>query len=178
MTILEVIQEPDKRLHQISLPVLSVGKEERQLFDNMLETMYSEDGVGLAAIQVGILKRMVVIDFTSEKDEDLKKYNHLFPIFMANPQYIYKSVETDIKTEACLSLPSIKVEIERNLEVEISYLDYNNNHQTLRVDGWFARAIQHELDHLDGKLLIDYLSKFKRSVAIEKLQKRKKNKLK
>ena len=133
----------------------------------MLETMYAAPGIGLAAIQVGILKRLVVIDIS--KGEEEKK-----PIFLINPQIIHQSKKTSIYEEGCLSLPGQFAEIERPAECILKYIDYNGKEKELKADGLLATCVQHEVDHLNGILFIDYLSKLKKDMIIKKLVKQKK----
>ena len=135
----------------------------------MLETMYSAPGIGLAAVQVGILKRLVVIDISKE---DEKKS----PLFLINPVITFKSKNTSVHEEGCLSLPGYFAEIERPTECHINYLDYNGKERNLKADGLLSTCIQHEIDHLDGILFIDYLSKIKKDMIIKKLTKFKKEK--
>ena len=135
--------------------------------DDMLETMYAAPGIGLAAIQVGILKRLVVIDIS--KGEEEKK-----PVFLINPQIIHQSKKTSIYEEGCLSLPGQFAEIERPAECTLKYIDYNGKEKELKADGLLATCVQHEVDHLNGILFIDYLSKLKKDMIIKKLVKQKK----
>ena len=135
--------------------------------DDMLETMYVAPGIGLAAVQVGILKRLVVIDIS--KGEEEKK-----PLFLINPQIIHQSKKTSVYEEGCLSLPGQFAEIERPAECTIKYIDYNGKEKDLKADGLLATCIQHEVDHLNGILFIDYLSKLKKDMIIKKLVKHKK----
>ena len=162
-----IITEPNKLLRQVSKPVSKVGKEEQKLMKDMLETMYAANGIGLAAIQVGILKRLVVIDIS--KEEEKKK-----PIFLINPKIIHQSKNTSVYEEGCLSLPGQFAEIERPAECTIKYIDYNGKEKELKSDGLLATCIQHEVDHLNGILFIDYLSKLKKDMIIKKLVKQKK----
>ena len=133
----------------------------------MLETMYAAPGIGLAAVQVGILKRLIVIDISKDKE----KKN---PIFLINPEIIFKSKKTSIYEEGCLSLPGYFAEIERPEECHIKYIDYDGKKKEMKANGLLATCIQHEIDHLNGKLFIDYLSKLKKDMIIKKLVKHKK----
>ena len=139
----------------------------RLLLDDMLETMYAAPGIGLAAVQVGILKRLIVIDISKDKE----KKN---PIFLINPEIIFKSKKTSIYEEGCLSLPGYFAEIERPEECHIKYIDYDGKKKEMKANGLLATCIQHEIDHLNGKLFIDYLSKLKKDMIIKKLVKHKK----
>ncbi len=162
-----IIIEPDPILREKSLKLETVDDELRKLMDDMLETMYDAQGIGLAAVQIGILKRVVVIDIS--KADQKKK-----PIFLVNPSIAYKSKETSIHEEGCLSLPGHFAEIERPAECQIDFIDYFGKQQSLKAEGLLATCIQHEVDHLDGVLFIDYLSKLKKNMIIKKLIKHKK----
>ena len=133
----------------------------------MLETMYSAPGIGLAAVQVGILKRAIVIDVSRDKE----KKN---PFFLINPEIIYKSKNTSIHEEGCLSLPGYFAEIERPAECRVKYIDYHGKKKEIKASGLLSTCIQHEIDHLNGVLFIDYLSKLKRDMIVKKLVKQKK----
>lgn len=163
----KIVIEPDPILRQKSETLEKVDDELRRLMDDMLETMYSAPGIGLAAVQVGILKRLVVIDISKEKE---KKY----PLFLINPEIISKSKSTSIHEEGCLSLPGQFAEIERPAECQIKYIDYDGKKKEIKAKGLLSTCIQHEIDHLDGKLFIDYLSKLKKDMILKKLVKHKK----
>ena len=163
----KILTEPDPILRKKCELLEKVDEETKKLMDDMLETMYAAPGIGLAAIQVGILKRLVVIDIS--KEEEKKK-----PIFLINPQIIHQSKNTSVYEEGCLSLPGQFAEIERPAECTIKYLDYNGKEKELKSDGLLATCIQHEVDHLNGILFIDYLSKLKKDMIIKKLVKQKK----
>lgn len=167
MKTLPIVTAPDPVLTTRAKEIEVVDKEIQTIMDQMLHTMYENDGAGLAANQVGILKRIIVVDLGDGKSKDIA----LFPLKMANPKILYFSKETSKKNEGCLSLPEQLIEIERPEQIVVEYLDYNNQKQVLDVDGWTARAIQHEIDHLDGKLMINYLSHLKRTMALKKLSK-------
>ena len=167
MTQRKIIIEPDTILRKKSDPLEKVDNELRKLMDDMLETMHAAPGIGLAAVQIGVLKRIVVIDIPKEKEK--KK-----PIFLINPEIVYKSKKTSIYEEGCLSLPGYFAEIERPAECQIEYLDYNGKKKEMKVDGLLATCIQHEVDHLNGVLFIDYLSKLKKDMIVKKLIKHKK----
>ena len=167
MALRQILTEPNKILRQKSILVEKVDQDLQKLMDDMLETMYAAPGIGLAAIQVGILKRLVVIDIS--KDEEKKK-----PLFLINPQIIHQSKKTSVYEEGCLSLPGQFAEIERPAECTIKYIDYNGKKKDLKSDGLLATCIQHEVDHLNGILFIDYLSKLKKDMIIKKLVKQKK----
>ena len=163
----KIVIEPDPILRKKSQSFEKVDKEVQRLMDDMLETMYSAPGIGLAAVQVGILKRAIVIDI-SKKDEEKK------PIFLINPEIIYKSEKTSVYEEGCLSLPGHFAEIERPTECHIRYIDYFGKTKELKADGLLSTCLQHEVDHLNGVLFVDYLSKLKKDMIIKKLVKQKK----
>ena len=163
----KILTEPDPILRKKCEPLEKVDIDTKKLMDDMLETMYAAPGIGLAAVQVGILKRLVVIDIS--KGEEEKK-----PIFLINPQIIHRSKKTSVYEEGCLSLPGQFAEIERPAECTIKYIDYNGKEKDLKADGLLATCIQHEVDHLNGILFIDYLSKLKKDMIIKKLVKQKK----
>ena len=163
----KILTEPDPILRKKCEPLEKVDAETKKLMDDMLETMYAAPGIGLAAVQVGILKRLVVIDIS--KAEEKKK-----PIFLINPQIIRQSKKTSVYEEGCLSLPGQFAEIERPAECTLKYIDYNGKEKELKADGLLATCVQHEVDHLNGILFIDYLSKLKKDMIIRKLVKKKK----
>ena len=166
MAIKTIITEPNKILRQKSMLVETVRKEERKLMDDMLETMYHANGIGLAAIQIGIPKRIIVIDIL--KNEEKKN-----PMYFVNPIIKNKNLEYSTYEEGCLSVPNYFAEIDRPNKCEIEYLDYNGQKKILKVDGLLATCIQHEMDHLEGILFIDYLSKLKKTIIVKKLSKHK-----
>ena len=164
MTIRTILTEPNSILRQVSKPVENIGKEEQSLMDDMLETMYAANGIGLAAIQIGIPKRIIVMDLS--KDENKKE-----PKFFVNPVIKNKDAIKSTYEEGCLSVPNQFAEIDRPQKCNVEYLDYNGEKQTLVAEGLLATCIQHEMDHLEGILFIDYLSKLKKSMIIKKLSK-------
>ena len=166
MAIKTILTEPNKKLRQVSLPVEKVGKEEQNLMNDMLETMYDAKGIGLAAIQIDVPKRIIVLDIS--KSENEKK-----PIFFVNPLIINKDLNLTTYEEGCLSVPDQFAEIDRPSKCEVEYLDYNGNKKILKANGLLATCIQHEIDHLEGVLFIDYLSKLKKSMILKKLSKHK-----
>ena len=170
MSVKPILIEPNKLLRQISKPVKSVGDEERRLMDDMLDTMYAAPGIGLAAIQIGVAKRIIVMDIS--RDEDKKE-----PRYFVNPVIKNKNNEKSKYEEGCLSVPDQFAEIERPNECEVEYLNYDGKKQLLKADGLLATCIQHEMDHLEGVLFIDYLSKLKKSMIIKKLSKIKSNRI-
>ena len=166
MTIKTILTEPNKILRQISLPVEKVGREEQVLMDDMLETMYEAKGIGLAAIQVGVPKRIIVMDIgKSDKGKE--------PMFFVNPIIKNKNSNFSTYEEGCLSVPNQFAEINRPSTCEVEYLDYNGNEKILKASGLLATCIQHEMDHLEGILFIDYLSKLKKMMIVKKLSKQK-----
>jgi len=166
MTVKSILTEPNPLLRQVSKTVKEVQNEERQLMDDMLETMYAANGIGLAAIQIGIPKRIIVMDLS--KDENKKK-----PLYFVNPVIKNKDILKSTYEEGCLSVPNQFAEIERPKKCEVEYLDYNGKKKLLNAEGLLATCIQHEMDHLEGILFIDYLSKLKKSMIIKKLSKTK-----
>ena len=170
MTVRTILTEPNKILRQISKPVQTVGKEEKKLMDDMLDTMYAANGIGLAAIQIGIPKRIIVMDIS--KEENKKE-----PRFFVNPVIKNRDNLKSTYEEGCLSVPDQFAEIDRPKKCEVEYLDYNGEKKLLKADGLLATCIQHEMDHLEGILFIDYLSKLKKSIIIKKLSKNKSNRI-
>ena len=165
MTIKKILTEPNEVLRTISKNVKKVGQAEKQLMDDMLETMYNANGIGLAAIQIGVPKRIIVIDLS--KDENKK------PMYFVNPFIKKRHSEKTLYEEGCLSVPEQFAEVERPRECEIEYLDYKGKKQLLKAKGLLATCIQHEIDHLEGILFIDYLSKLKKTIILKKLSKSK-----
>ena len=168
MAIKTIITEPNKILRQKSKPVETVGEEERNIMDDMLETMYHANGIGLAAIQIGIPKRIIVMDISKDKE----KKN---PMYFVNPIIKNKNSENSTYEEGCLSVPNYFAEINRPKKCEVDYLDYDGKKKTLSAEGLLATCIQHEIDHLEGILFIDYLSKLKKTIIVKKLSKQKKS---
>ena len=164
MAIKVILTEPNKILRQVSKPVEKVGKEEQDLMNDMIETMYKANGIGLAAIQIGIPKRIIVMDIT--KNDEKKN-----PMYFVNPIIKNKNSDLSRYEEGCLSVPDQFAEVDRPSSCEVEYLDYNGEKKFLKTSGLLATCIQHEMDHLEGILFIDYLSKLKRSMIIKKLSK-------
>ena len=162
----KIIIEPDPLLRNKSSLLEKVDDEVRKLMDDMLETMYSAPGIGLAAVQIGILKRMIVIDIS----KDDKKKN---PLFLINPEITFRSNKTSTYEEGCLSLPGHFAEVSRPAECHLNFVDYNGKKKNLKAGGLLATCIQHEVDHLNGVLFIDHISKLKRDMIIKKLKKSK-----
>ena len=168
MTIKKILTEPNKTLRQVSKTVEKVTKEEQILMDDMLETMYHANGIGLAAIQIGVPKRIIVMDL-QKKDQEKN------PMYFVNPVIKNKNNELSTYEEGCLSVPNQFAEVERPAACEVEYLDYYGEKKILKANGLLATCIQHEMDHLEGILFIDYLSKLKKSMIIKKLSKQKKS---
>ena len=168
MTIRKILTEPDPFLRQKSLDVEAVNDEIRSLMNDMLETMYNAPGIGLAAIQIGVPKRVIVIDLS--RDDEEKK-----PLYFVNPKIITNSDNEAVYEEGCLSVPGQFAEINRPDKCKVKYLDYDGNEKILDAEGLLATCIQHEIDHLEGILFIDYLSKLKKGMIIKKLSKHKKS---
>ena len=168
MSAKEIITVPDEILKKISDPVEKIGINEKKLIDDLFETMYVSNGIGLAAVQIGILKRVLVVD-VSNKDEKNQ------PIVLINPVIKNLSDDTSVYEEGCLSIPETFIEIERPKICEVEYIDETGSKKNLECDGLLSTCIQHEIDHLDGNLIIDHLSKLKKDFIIKKISKIKKN---
>ena len=168
MSIKDIITVPDDTLKKISSSVEDVGVNEKKLINDLFETMYHSKGIGLAAVQVGILKRILVID-VSGKDE--KKQ----PLSFINPVIKKISDKTSVYEEGCLSIPNTFIEIERPKTCEVEFIDFNGKVKNLKCDGLLSTCLQHEINHLDGKLIIDNISKLKRDLIIKKISKSQKN---
>lgn len=167
MALLPIITAPDPRLKKVAAPVDAVDDEIRRLMDNMLETMYAAPGVGLAAPQVGVLKRVIVADVARSGEPPQ-------PMRMANPEIVEASAERAVFEEGCLSLPEHFAEVKRPEQVRVRFVDHENEIRELDMDGFLATCIQHEMDHLDGILFVDHISKLKRGMILRKLTKLKK----
>jgi peptide deformylase len=166
MSIRPILTAPDPRLKAVSTPVETVDAEVRRLTDDMIESMYAADGIGLAAIQIGVPKRVIVMDLDQK---DGKKNPRVF----INPKILWASEELATFEEGCLSVPEIWEEVERPARIRAEHLDRDGNLVTLEADGLLSTCLQHEMDHLEGILFIDHLSRLKRSIALRKLQKAK-----
>jgi peptide deformylase len=180
MTILPIIIFPNPLLKKISEPVQKIDDELKKLMNNMLETMYADKGVGLAAVQVGVLKRVIVMDVSYTTDECNGDHHHghhhheLYnqkPMFLINPEIVKSSKEQSIYYEGCLSFPEVRADVKRPEMVQVKYLDYNGAEQILEASGLLATCVQHEIDHLNGITFVDHLSKLKREITLKKLQK-------
>ena len=168
MTIKPIITVPNEVLKKVSYPIENVGESEKKLVNDLFETMYSSNGIGLAAVQVGILKRILVIDVSTKEE----KKN---PLCFINPVIRKISDETSVYEEGCLSIPDTFIEIERPKICEVEYIDLDGKLKNIRCDGLLSTCIQHEINHLEGKLIIDHLTKLKRDIIIKKISKNKKN---
>ena len=161
----DILIHPDPRLKKVCAPVSDLSDELRKLADDMLETMYEAPGIGLAAPQVGVLSRLIVLDCVKEEGETPR------PLVMFNPEVVESSDETNTYEEGCLSIPDQYGDVTRPKEVEVNWLDQNGNLRSETFDGLWATCVQHEIDHLNGKLFIDYLSPMKRQMITRKMQK-------
>jgi peptide deformylase len=164
MALRDIIILPDKRLRLVSEPAKAIDTELRLLVDDMFETMYEAPGIGLAAIQIGVPKRVIVMDLA--KKDDPKE-----PRVLVNPQVLWRSDERTTYEEGCLSIPEFYEEVERPAKVRVRYLDLTGTDQELEASGLLATCLQHEIDHLDGVLFIDHISKLKRDRVIKKFAK-------
>ena len=170
MAVKTILTEPNNILRQVSKPVEKVGNGEKQLMRDMLETMYAANGIGLAAIQIGVPKRIIVMDIS--RDDEEKN-----PMYFVNPIIKKKDTSRATYEEGCLSVPNQFAEIDRPSKCEVEYLDFNGEKKILKAEGLLATCIQHEMDHLEGILFIDYLSKLKKSMIIKKLSKNKSSRI-
>ena len=168
MTIKPIITVPNEVLKKISDPIENVGESEKKLINDLFETMYNSNGIGLAAVQVGILKRILVIDVSTKEE----KKN---PLCFINPVIKKISDEKSVYEEGCLSIPDTFIEIERPKICEVEYIDLDGKLKNIKCDGLLSTCLQHEINHLDGKLIIDHLTKLKRDIIIKKISKNKKN---
>ena len=160
----QILVIPDPLLRKVSEPVNSVDTEVKNLMDDMLETMYAAPGIGLAAVQIGVLKRIIVIDLSKGGE----KKN---PLFIVNPQITFKSDNLISYEEGCLSIPNQFAEVKRPSSCEVNFLDYDGKKKEINADGLLATCIQHEVDHLNGILFIDHLSKLKKDLILKKTKK-------
>lgn len=167
MPPLDIITLPDRKLRLVSDPIERVDADLLRFADQMLETMYAAPGIGLAAIQVGVPRRIIVLDVAQREDETASRK----PMVMINPEVLKLSDETLVREEGCLSIPEYYAEVERPAELRVRFLDRNGKPHQIEAKGVLATCIQHEVDHLNGKLFIDYLSKLKRDMVIRKFTK-------
>ena len=164
MAILPIITAPDRRLKVKSKPVDVVDDAVRKLLDGMLETMYLAPGIGLSAVQVGVAKCLITVDVSRDEEDDA-------PLFLINPEVVEYSDRIETYNEGCLSLPDQFADLPRPEAITLDYLDYDGAPQQLRADGLLSRCIQHEMDHLKGRLFVDHLSAVKRGMILRKLEK-------
>jgi peptide deformylase len=169
MAILPIITAPDPRLQRRAKPVAKVDASIRRLMDDMLETMYQAPGIGLAAPQVGVLQRVIVVDCAKEGEKPQ-------PYRLANPEILWQSEELLTNNEGCLSLPEHYADVTRPAEIKVRYIDEQNEIRELHAKGLLATCIQHEIDHLEGTLFVDHISSLKRSIILRKLAKLKRQK--
>ncbi len=165
MALRKILIHPDPRLKKVAKPVASVNDDMRRLADDMLETMYDAPGIGLAAPQIAVMDRMLVMDCAKEDDATPE------PMVLINPEVVWTSDARNVYEEGCLSIPEQYAEVERPAEVEVSWMDLDGKTRHERFDGLWATCVQHEIDHLDGKLFIDYLRPLKRQMITRKMQK-------
>lgn len=188
MSLRQIVLVPDRRLRAVADPVTEMTDEVRQQIDDMFETMYDAPGIGLAAPQIGVLNRVIVVDCGKRthreeaeetensddaiaQEEDIDEEELRDPIALINPEILWTSQETNIRDEGCLSIPEAEVEVERPKSIKLRYWDREMNEIEREADGLLATCIQHEVDHLDGKLIIDHLSRLKRDRIVKKVQK-------
>ncbi len=167
MAKLDIITLPDRKLRMKSAAVERVDDDLRKLMDSMLETMYAAPGIGLAAVQVNVPRRVVTIDVAKREDDTASPD----PLFLINPEILWSSDEIAVAEEGCLSIPEYFAEVERPAKVRVAYIDRDGNKQEMEAEGVLAVCLQHEIDQIDGKLFIDHLSKLKRDMVIKKFAK-------
>ena len=172
MDLLDIITIPDKTLRKTSEPIERFDDDLQRFLDQMLATMYDAPGIGLAAVQVGVPRRLITIDVAAkESEEDEEREPTRDPIFLINPEIVWRSEEFSTYEEGCLSIPEYYAEVERPAKVRFRYLDREGNQHEREAEGLLATVVQHEVDHLDGKLFIDHISKLKRDMVIKKFTK-------
>jgi peptide deformylase len=171
MTVLQIYVAPHPVLKKIAEPVERVTDNHRKLMDDMLETMYVTDGIGLAAPQVGVSQRIIVMDLDQPKGEEDPQKRRVNPRFFVNPEIVWESEDLRVYNEGCLSVPGQYADVTRPDKVRIKFLDYNGKAQEIEADGLLATCIQHEMDHLNGILFVDHLSSLKRDILMRKLKK-------
>jgi peptide deformylase len=167
MALLPIVTLPDPVLRQVSTPIGAIDADVKRLADDMLATMYDAPGIGLAAIQVGVPTRLVVVDVGVEGDDEAKR-----PMVLVNPRIVSLGAAMRASEEGCLSLPDVKIEVERPATVTVAYRDLDGTHREIAADGLLATALQHEIDHLDGKLIIDFLTKLRRDMIVRRFRKK------
>lgn len=171
MARIPIIIAPDPILTLKSHPVKhdEMTDQMHVFIKDMTDAIYSDKAVGFAAIQFGVPKKIIVIDL--QNDDDVERPKDFYPMTIINPELLYRSEEMIVATEGCMSIPEISLEVPRPKEIEIKYVDINFKEQVIRTDGWLARVIQHEIDHLEGKTLLDHMSSLKKNVSLRKLEK-------
>ncbi len=167
MAKLDIITLPDRKLRMMSDPVERIDADLLKLMDDMLETMYAAPGIGLAGVQVGVPRRIVTIDVARREDDEASPN----PLFLINPEVLWTSDDIAVAEEGCLSIPEYFAEVERPAKVRVAYLDREGERQELEAEGVLAVCLQHEIDHVNGKLFIDHLSKLKRDMVVKKFTK-------
>ncbi len=170
MTILSIVTAPDRRLKVKSKPVETVDDGIRRILDDMLETMYQAPGIGLSAVQIGLPKCLITVDVS--RDDEVNA-----PLYLVNPEIVEYSEEVETYNEGCLSLPEQFADLDRPGVITVEFLDYHGQPQQLRAKGLLSRCIQHEMDHLKGRLFVDRLSTVKRGIILRKLDKAKRQKV-
>lgn len=172
MAVLPLVVAPDPRLKEPSRPVDKVDDSLRRFMDDMLETMYASGGIGLAAVQVGTHKRILVMDIArGSKRYEGSETGKSEPLFLVNPEIVWTSDEDNVYEEGCLSFPGQYAEVRRPRLVRVRYLDYHGNEQALEADGLLATCVQHEMDHLNGVVFVDHISRVKRDIIMRRLDK-------
>jgi peptide deformylase len=165
MAVLPIITLPDPLLRKTSAPIERVDEALQRLIDDMLDTMYDAPGVGLAAVQVGVPRRLIVLDVGGENEDEKR------PLVMINPEVVRLGPEMRMHEEGCLSIPDVRIEIERPSTAAVRFIDRDGNPQEIDAEGLLATAVQHEIDHLNGKLIIDRLSRLKRDIIVRRFKK-------
>ena len=165
MAVLPIITLPDPLLRKTSAPIERVDEALQRLIDDMLDTMYDAPGVGLAAVQVGVPRRLIVLDVGGENEDEKR------PVVMINPEVVRLGPEMRMHEEGCLSIPDVRIDIERPSAATVRFIDRNGHPQEIEADGLLATAVQHEIDHLNGKLIIDRLSRLKRDIIVRRFKK-------
>lgn len=171
MALLDIISIPDKILRQKSAPIERIDDDLKRLMDQMLETMYAAPGIGLAAVQVGVPRRLVTIDVVAKESTEGGGETIKEPMFLINPEILWRSDDFGIYEEGCLSIPEYYAEVERPARIRFAYTDRDGKRQEREADGLLATCVQHEVDHLDGRLFIDHISKLKRDMVVKKFAK-------
>jgi peptide deformylase len=171
MAILDIISIPDRILRRKSAPIERIDDDLKRLMDQMLETMYAAPGIGLAAVQVGVPRRLVTIDVVAKESTEGGGETIKEPMFLINPEILWRSDDFGIYEEGCLSIPEYYAEVERPARIRFAYTDRDGKRQEREADGLLATCVQHEVDHLDGKLFIDHISKLKRDMVVKKFTK-------